>query len=82
MLRSKAGDILVTHTLDMSFIPIIRLVNGIILEGASELSRSLLNDVNPRSVYVAHVPDAMDRFEQNSTVTLDGAEKLVYEGAL
>jgi pyruvate kinase len=76
------GEILLTHTLDKSFIPIIRIVDGIILEGASELSRELLRSVNPRIVYVAHVPKAMNIFEENGVVTLDGEEKIIYEGTI
>ncbi|MDR0877958.1 MAG: pyruvate kinase [Treponema sp.] len=81
-LRNMGGEILLTHTLDESFTPIIRIVNGIILEGASELSREYLRNINPNIVYVAHVPDAMELFEENRTVTLDGAEKMIYEGTL
>jgi pyruvate kinase len=81
-LRSKGGEILVTHTLDESFTPIIRIVNGVILEGTSELSREHIKYINPNVVYVAQVPDAMNLFEENSTVTLDGVEKLIYEGTL
>jgi pyruvate kinase len=79
---STTGEILLTHTLDKSFIPIIRIVDGIILEGASELSRDLLKLVNPRIVYVAHVPNAMGIFEENGAVTLDGEEKIIYEGTV
>jgi pyruvate kinase len=75
-------EILLTHTLDSSFIPVIRIVDGIILEGSSELSRDLLKLVNPRIAYVAQVPNAMYLFEENSVVTLDGDEKIVYEGTV
>jgi pyruvate kinase len=79
---SVTGEILLTHTLDKSFIPIIRIVDGIILEGASELSGDLLKTVNPRIVYVAHVPNAMSVLEENGTLTLDGEEKIIYEGTI
>jgi pyruvate kinase len=82
VLRNKGGEILLTHTLDESFIPIIRISRGIILEGASELSRDMLKMVNPHIVYVAHVDGAMKKLEENLTVTLDGTEKIVYEGNL
>jgi pyruvate kinase len=82
ILRNKGGEILLTHTLDESFIPIIRISQGIILEGASELSRDLLKLVNPRIVYVAQVDGAMNKLEEHLTVTLDGVEKIVYEGSL
>jgi pyruvate kinase len=82
ILRSKGGEILLTHTLDKSFIPIIRISQGIILEGASELSRDMLKLVNPGIVFVAHVDGAMQKLEEHLTVTLDGAERIVYEGNL
>jgi pyruvate kinase len=82
ILRSRGGEILLTHTLDMSFIPVIRICRGIILEGASELSQDLLRMVNPGIVYVAQVVGAMSRLEENLTVTLDGSEKIIYEGTL
>jgi phosphohistidine swiveling domain-containing protein len=33
-------------------------------------------------VYVAHVSDAMNLFEENGAVTLDGEEKNIYEGTI
>ncbi|QQO11126.1 pyruvate kinase [Breznakiella homolactica] len=82
VLRKKGGEILVTHTLDETFIPILRIVDGVILEGASEMSKKLIRTVNPHIVYVAEVPDAMTFFEEHIIVTLDGDEKLIYEGSL
>jgi pyruvate kinase len=82
ILRGRGGEILLTHTLDESFIPVIRIVRGIVLEGTSGLSREMLKLINPAIVYVARVGGAMKKLEENLTVTLDGAEKLVYEGIL
>jgi pyruvate kinase len=82
LLHKSRAEILLTHTLDESFIPIIRIVDGIILEGMSELSRTQLELINPGLVYVGHVPDAVKHFEDNITVTLDGAERNIYEGSL
>lgn len=81
-LRKMGGEILVTHTLDESFIPILRVVDGVILEGVSEMPWELVRTINPSIVYVSQVPQALSTFEEHSTVTLDGAEKLIYEGAL
>jgi len=80
-LRKSGGEILVTHTLDETFIPIIRLVDGVILEGVSEMSWEIVRATNPSLVYVSQVSRAMELFEDNLTITLDGKEKLVYEGA-
>lgn len=81
-LRKSEREILLTHTLDDSFIPVLRLVDGVILEGVSEMPWDLLKATNPALVYVSMVPQAMRRFEDGITVTLDGAQKLVYEGSL
>lgn len=81
-LRKGGGEILLTHTLDESFIPIIRVVSGIILEGVSELSWDIIKMVNPGIVYISQVADALNRIEDRLVVTLDGEEKLIYEGTL
>ncbi|MFQ3546948.1 MAG: pyruvate kinase [Termitinemataceae bacterium] len=81
-LRKRGGEILLTHTLDESFIPILRVVDGVILEGVSEMPWELIKTINPGIVYVSQVPQALERFEEHITVTLDGNEKLIYEGAV
>ncbi len=81
-LRKRTAEILVTHTLDESFIPVLRVVDGVILAGVSEMPWELVRTVNPSLVYVSQVAGALDRFEEGTTVTLDGEEKLVYEGTL
>jgi len=81
-LRKNGGEILLTHTLDESLIPILRVVDGVILEGVSEMPWEMVKTINPHIVYVSQVPQAFSRFEEHITVTLDGTEKLIYEGAL
>jgi pyruvate kinase len=82
LLRNNGGEILLTHTLDESFIPIVRIVDGIILEGNTELSREMIRLINPNVVFIARVHDAMKRIEDRLIVTLDGEEKNIYEGSL
>ncbi|GHT82549.1 pyruvate kinase [Spirochaetia bacterium] len=82
LLRNGGGEILLTHTLDESFTPIIRIVDGIILEGNTVFSKDLIRLINPNVVFIARVPEAMKRIEERLTVTLDGKEKIVYEGSL
>jgi pyruvate kinase len=82
VLRNNGGEILLTHTLDSSFTPIIRIASGIIVEGTSELSRSMLKMINPNIVYISQVEKAMDLIEEHSTVTIDGNEKIIYEGTI
>jgi len=82
LLGKKEAKIVVTHTLDASFIPLLSIVEGIILEGASEMSQEYIQKINPNLVLISHVSNAMSLFEENITVTLDGNEKLIYEGSL
>jgi pyruvate kinase len=82
ILKKKDGEILVAHTLDESFAPILPLVDGVILEGSSELPKDYILNINPNIVYVEQVPDAMRFFEEHITVTIDGAERTVYEGRM
>jgi pyruvate kinase len=81
-LKQRGGEILLTHTLDESFTPILRIVDGVILEGSSELSKDYVLNINPNIVYVEQVPDAMHFFEDHLIVTIDGAEQTVYEGRM
>jgi pyruvate kinase len=80
-LQKKAGEILLTHTLDKTFAPVIPLISALILEGASELSRDDLLKLNPNIVFLGHVSDGMRLFEDHITVTVDGAERIIYEGS-
>ena len=81
-LAKKEAKILLTHTLDVSFTPLLSIVDGVILEGVSEMSREYIQKINPGIVLISQVSNAMHQFEGNITVTLDGVEKLIYEGLL
>lgn len=81
-LRKRGGEILVTRNLDMSFVPLLRLVNGLVIEQPTELSSEILSMINPSLVWVSQVPRAMKILEQGLTVTLDSREKIVYEGTI
>ena len=82
ILAKKGGEILLTHTLDASFMPIIPMLQGIILEGTSDLSNEELQRLNPKIACVMQVPRAMETLEDHITVTLDGAEHIIYEGTV
>ncbi|GHU22474.1 pyruvate kinase [Spirochaetia bacterium] len=81
-LQKKQGEIILTHTLDEAFRPVVSQIKGIILEGTSELSRHALLTLNPDLVFVGIIPGAMQLFEDSITVTLDGAERIIYEGII
>ncbi len=81
-LRKKGGEILVTRNLDMNFVPILRLVDGLIIENPTELTEETLSMINPNLIWVSQVPGAMKSLEPGFTVTVDSRERLVYEGTI
>jgi phosphohistidine swiveling domain-containing protein len=66
----------------MAFVPILRLVDGLVIENPSEMDEELLSLINPNLIWVAQVTDAMKKLEPGSTVTIDSSEKLIYEGTI
>ncbi len=81
-LRKKGGEILVTRNLDMSFVPLLRVVSGLIVENPSEISDEVLSMINPSLIWVSQVHGAMKILEPGFTVTVDSKEKIVYEGTI
>ena len=73
-------DILLIKTLDRSFEALLTKVRGVIVEEFVMLSPEELQTANPDLVVISGVPDACSTFEDGLTVTLDGEEKLIYEG--
>ncbi len=79
-LRSFNGDILLIPTLDETYTPLLSRIKGVIVEDLLMVSSEDIQRNNPKLVVVAGVPDACKMFEEGLTVTLDGEEKLIYEG--
>jgi pyruvate kinase len=81
-IKSFGGEILVCKALTHDYTPIIRMVNGIICEGVSEITEHELRDINPRLVWLTHIRHAMKKLELGLTVTIDAKQLLVYEGSV
>ena len=81
-IMSFGGEILVCRVLTDDYIHIIRIVNGVICEGVSEISEQKLRDINPRLVWLTHIRKATQKLESGLTVTLDAKQLLVYEGSI
>jgi pyruvate kinase len=79
---ASGGDILVCKTITEDYLPVIRIVNGVICEGVSELSEQTLRDANPDLVWLTHAKQAAEKLESGITVTLDAKQLLVYEGSI
>lgn len=81
-LKQGGGDILVCPTITQDYIPLLRLVDGIIAENGSEVQDSMLALVNPNLVWLTQVAGAMTKLESGLMVTIDGSQLLVYEGII
>ena len=81
-IMSFGGEILVCKVLTDDYTPILRIVNGVICEGISEISEKKLRDINPSLVWLTRIRHATQKLESGLTVTLDAKELLVYEGSV
>jgi len=73
-------EILLVKYLDASFESILKKVVGYVLEEFSSTSWSEIFSINPFLVALAGARGAMANLEDGQRVTLDGSEKLIYEG--
>lgn len=81
-LKLSGDEILLTPMLTNEYEPLLRHVKGVIVETAPGIDIESIREVNPDLVFVADVRDAYRQFEHNQSVSLDGDEKIVYEGFL
>ncbi len=82
LLKHHGGEILVCRNITQEYIPILRIVNGVIAEHGSELSEQILAMVNPNLVWLTSVAGATTTLESGLVVTIDGTQLLVYEGTI
>ena len=82
MLRRKTGEILVCPSLDESWIPILRLVDGVISEGTNEIPADTMKMINTNIVWLNEAGKDAGTIENGLTVTIDGKDLLVYEGKM
>ncbi len=81
-LRKKGGEILVCPSLTDEYIPILRVVDGVICEGENLINPDVMTLINPRLVWISKATDATHACENGLTVTIDGTELIVYDGLL
>jgi pyruvate kinase len=75
------GEILVCKVLTKDFIPIIRIVKGVICEEILDINDTDMRCINPNLIWRTHVRHAPEKLESGSTVTIDAKQLLVYEGS-
>jgi pyruvate kinase len=81
-IMSSGGEILICKEITEEYMPVLRMVKGIICEGVSVINEEKLRFINPNLVWLTHIRDAAKKLEAGLTVTIDGKELLVYEGTI
>ncbi|ADK79219.1 pyruvate kinase [Sediminispirochaeta smaragdinae] len=79
-LRWDGTEILLTGSIGKELFPRLSSLRGIVIEGELSLSPEEVRKIASKIVIIADVPNAMDNFEDGQLVTLDGKEKIIYEG--
>lgn len=81
-IRKSHDTVIVCKRITQDFIPLLRLINGVIAEGGSDISNEELASSNKSLVWITEAPDALVSLETGLSVTLDGKKGLVYEGLI
>jgi pyruvate kinase len=82
VIKAGGGDILVCPALTNDYIPILRIVRGVICEGNCHIANTVLSMINPNLVWLTSVHNATRKLESGLNVTIDGDALLVYEGVI
>ncbi|OWV07742.1 MULTISPECIES: pyruvate kinase [unclassified Fibrobacter] len=82
LLRRDSNEILLCNTLTEEYIPVLRDVRGVIVDGESRIPAETLPLINPRLVWLAQAKGAFNALESGMAVTIDGKRLVVYEGTL
>ena len=72
---------MVMRRITQEALPLLRIAEGVISEGGSDISAEELSFLNKNLVWILNVPDAQ-KLENDLSVTVDGEQGLVYEGAI
>jgi pyruvate kinase len=82
VIKADGGDILVCPALTDEYVPILRIVRGVICVGNCHLPNATLAMINPNLVWLTGVHNATRKLESGLNVTIDGDALLVYEGMI
>lgn len=74
--------ILLIPSLTRDYLPVIGRIQGVIIEQRSEIAPKELREANPSIVVISDLNDAFRQFETGQFVSLNGEEKIVYEGLI
>ncbi|MDR0322168.1 MAG: pyruvate kinase [Treponema sp.] len=79
---SLKGEILVCKTLTKDYIPVLRIVKGVICEDVSEINDEEICDANKDIIWLSNTGYDAEKLKPGLTVTIDAKQLLVYEGSI
>jgi pyruvate kinase len=81
-LQHDNTEVLLTRFLTPDFLPLLKGLQGIILEESTYLTHDQIRSMEPGIAAIGSVPGALVVLEDGFTVTLHGDEKVIYEGVI
>jgi len=81
-LKHDHTEVMLTRFLTPDFLPLLKGLQGFILEESTYLSWDQIRGQEPEIAAIGSVPGATILFEDGFTVTLHGEEKVIYEGVI
>jgi len=81
-LRLDSSEILVAPVLTEDHADLLPYLAGVVLEDRSQISHERIRELNEELVFISEVPNALFGIEDGITVTIDGEEKIIYEGVV
>ncbi len=81
-LLLTGDEILVTENLGADFTPLIPNIAGYVIEGYSDLPWERIVELNPKCVGIASAAGIVSLVPDNLVITINGREKIMYEGVV
>ena len=81
-LKLDGTEVLVTPVLTEDHLDLVPGLAGVVVEDQSQVAHEILHRMNERLALISEVPDPLSGLENGMTVTIDGDEKILYEGVL
>jgi len=79
-IKGNGREILVARYLDENYKPIFKKIAGYVLQDFSSIGWHEIEKENPELTAIAGANDAMNLLKEGQLITIDGQEKLVYDG--
>ncbi len=81
-LERDGSEILLVPEITEAFLPLLKDLRGLVVEKRPVIPIEEIQTHSPDLILVAEVRDAYRQFEHRQSISIDGEEKIIYEGFL